>query len=122
MSQEDYSQILHDMDEAEREAFMAKIFDKIRGIKKCEISFYEFVKQAWPQIEGHAFRDNWHIGAICEHLEACSKRDIKKLIINIPPRFMKSTLVSVMWTAWWWLTQPHEKFLYAAYSASLSVS
>jgi predicted phage terminase large subunit-like protein len=120
MSEVDYTHILSEMEESERESFMAKVFDKIKTIKKCEISYYEFAKQAWPQIEGQTFRDNWHIGAICEHLEACSKRQIKKLLINIPPRFMKSTLVGVMWPAWTWINIAHEKFLYASYAASLS--
>ena len=120
MSETDYSLILSEMEDSDRQAFMSKVFDKIKGIKKAEISYYEFAKQAWPQIEGQAFRDNWHIGAICEHLEACSNRQIKKLLINIPPRFMKSTLVGVMWPAWTWINSPHEKFLYASYAASLS--
>ena len=47
-------------------------------------SFHEFIKQAWPAIEGGVtFIDSWHIQAIAEHLEACYSRDIKKLLINI---------------------------------------
>ena len=53
-------------------------------------SFHEFIKQAWPAIEGGvSFVDSWHIQAIAEHLEACYCRDIKKLLINIPPRTSK---------------------------------
>lgn len=85
-------------------------------------SFYEFIKQAWPSIEGTVpFVDSWHIQAIAEHLEACYKRKIKKLLINIPPRTSKSTIVSVMFPAWVWVQNPQEKFLYASYAASLSV-
>ena len=41
------------------------------------------------------FYDNWHIDAISEHLQAVVEGDIKRLIINIPPRHMKSISVAV---------------------------
>ena len=85
-------------------------------------SFHEFIKQAWPAIEGGvSFVDSWHIQAIAEHLEACYLRDIKKLLINIPPRTSKSTIVSVMFPAWVWIHNPEEKFLYSSYAGSLSM-
>lgn len=85
-------------------------------------SLHAFIKQAWPAIEGGVpFVDNWHIQAIAEHLEACYNREIKKLLINIPPRTSKSTIVSVMFPAWVWIRSPQEKFLYASYASSLSV-
>lgn len=84
-------------------------------------SFHEFIKQAWPAIEAELFVDSWHIRAIAEHLEACYRRDIKKLLINIPPRTSKSTIVSVMFPAWVWLHKPEEKFLYSSYTGSLSI-
>lgn len=83
---------------------------------------YEFVKQSWHVVEpGIAFIPSWHIEAICEHLEAVSSGDIRRLLINIPPRHSKSTIVSVMWPMWEWLTSPEQKFLCASYSGSLSI-
>lgn len=85
-------------------------------------SFHKFIKQAWPAIEGGvSFVDSWHIQAIADHLEACYLREIKKLLINIPPRTSKSTIVSVMFPAWVWLHNPEEKFLYSSYAGSLSI-
>ena len=46
---------------------------------------------------------------------------IKRLIINVPPRHMKSISVAVALPAWTWATQPHKKFLYASYASSLSI-
>lgn len=89
---------------------------------RAKESLHEFIKQAWPTIEGSvSFIDSWHIQAIAEHLEACYRREIKKLLINIPPRTSKSTIVSVMFPAWVWLDNPEEKFLYSSYASSLSV-
>ena len=53
-------------------------------------SFHAFVKAAWHIIEGdQEFIDNWHIKAMCEHLEAVHRLEIRKLIINVPPRSSK---------------------------------
>jgi predicted phage terminase large subunit-like protein len=84
-------------------------------------SLYEFVKQSWHVVEpGIPFIASWHIETICEHLEAVSAGEIHRLLINIPPRHSKSTIVSVMWPAWEWITDPAQKFLCASYSGNLS--
>src|SRR5215213_7991301 len=50
-----------------------------------------FVEEAWPVLEPRTcFVANWHIDAICEHLEAITNGELNRLIINIPPRHMKS--------------------------------
>ena len=50
----------------------------------------DFVEQAWPILEpATEFKSNWHIDCICEHLEAMTRGDIKKLILNVPPGSMK---------------------------------
>lgn len=87
----------------------------------AELSLYEFLKQAWPWIEGNTpFVEGWHLKVICEHLEAVANRQIKNLLINMPPRCSKSTLVSIAFPAWVWLRNPSERFLYASYSFSLA--
>jgi hypothetical protein len=45
---------------------------------------------------------NWHIDAICAHLEAVTDGRINRLLINVPPGSSKSLIVSVMWPAWEW--------------------
>lgn len=90
--------------------------------RAAEASLYEFVRQAWHVMEpGVSFVGSWHIEQICEHLEAVSAGDLKRLLINIPPRHSKSTIVSVAWCAWEWIAQPEQKFLAASYSGQLSI-
>lgn len=90
--------------------------------QQAESSLHEFIKQAWPYMEGQTpFIDSWHIQAISEHLEACYYRQIKNLLINIPPRSSKTSLISVAFPAWVWLHNPEEKFMYASYANSLAV-
>lgn len=68
----------------------------------------EFVKAAWHVVEpgGPNGEDtlvwNWHLDALCLHLEAVTDGRIKRLLINIPPGTMKSLIVSVFWPAWEW--------------------
>jgi len=82
---------------------------------------YEFAKACWHVIEpGAVFRDNWHLRVLCDHLMAVSLRQIRDLIINIPPRSMKSLLVSVIWPAWQWTWQPTHKWLFSSYGQSLA--
>ena len=96
--------------------------EQLESIFKAEESLHELTKQAWPYIEGKIpFVDGWHLHAISEHLEALMRREIRNLIINIPPRCTKSSLVSVMLPAWQWVHDPSEQFLYASYAASLSL-
>lgn len=70
---------------------------------------------------GDQYLHNWHIDAMSDHLEACYRREIKRLIINIPPRSMKSISASVAFPAWVLGRDPTSKFICASYSKSLSV-
>lgn len=81
-----------------------------------------FMREAWHVLEpATPFVPNWHIDAIAEHLEAVTEREIKKLVINIPPRMLKSLAVSVFWFCWEWTTKPWTKWLYSSYIEKLSV-
>ncbi|MGD9890706.1 MAG: phage terminase large subunit [Dehalococcoidia bacterium] len=82
----------------------------------------DFVLQAWHVVEPNTpFVDGWHLDAICEHLEAAARGEIRNLCINIPPRFMKSLLVGVFFPCWVWTTQPWKRFLYSSYGQSLAM-
>lgn len=85
-----------------------------------EGDLYEFTKAAWPQLSPHTpFVDNWHLEAVCDHLQACTEGNIQNLIINIPPRHLKSQATQVFWPAWVWAKQPQIKFLCVAYNKNL---
>ena len=82
----------------------------------------EFVRQAWHVVEprSRAFVPGWHIDALAEHLEAVGRGEIAKLLINIPPRHMKSLAVAVFWPAWTWIDRPWTRWLFASYAQGLS--
>lgn len=88
--------------------------------ERAEASLHEFVRQAWPQVENRPFCDNWHIHAICDHLEAVYDKRITNLLINVPPGCSKSLLTCVFWPSWVWINNPAARFLYASYEQSLA--
>ena len=90
--------------------------------RESKTSLYAFTKYCWSVIEPETeFVDGWHIGAICEHLEAVTDFRITRLNINIPPRHMKSILCCVMWPAWVWGTHPGRSFIFGSNSATLAI-
>lgn len=66
--------------------------------------------------------DGWPLEAICGHLEAVTFGDIHRLLINVPPGFMKSLLSNVFWPAWRWgpMDEPHIRFVTFSYAATLT--
>lgn len=91
-------------------------------IEQCRRSLSYFAKQAWEIVEpGRQYKHGWHIDAICAHLEAVSQGQIRNLLINMPPRHMKSLLVSVFWPCWEWTILPETRWLYSSYADSLSI-
>lgn len=90
--------------------------------RKIKESLYEFVKQGFATVEGgRPFVDNWHIGAKCEHLEAVWRGEIKNLLINEPPRELKSTVVNVLFFCWAWANDPGTRWLFTSYAFNLAM-
>ena len=89
----------------------------------CRRSLATFVREAWHVLEpGQPYIHGWHVEAVCEHLEAITSGDLTRLLINIPPGTMKSTLVSVFWPAWEWgpKDMPHIRFIGASHEQGLA--
>lgn len=70
---------------------------------------------------GTPYLPNWHIDAIAEYLMAATKGEITRLVINMPPRSMKSLCVSVAWPAWLLGHDPSSRIMAASYSQILSM-
>lgn len=85
-------------------------------------SLSAFIKKTFETVDpGHTYKHNWHIDCMSEYLEACVKRQLKRLIINVPPRFLKSICTSVALPAWVIGNDPSEQVMAASYSASLAI-
>lgn len=104
----------------QKEQRLLLLQEKLR--RKASTSLHEFVAQAWHVVApSYGFKDNWHIAAICDHLEAVHRGEIRRLLINVPFRTAKSTIVSVLYPAWKWIHAPAHKFLCGSYAAKLAI-
>jgi predicted phage terminase large subunit-like protein len=105
-------------------------FKILEDAERLETSLIEFHKAAWPVFDPAPYVHGWHLDAIAEHLEAVSSGQIRKLLINIPPRHSKTLLASISWPAWLWAKQkqegnplvgPQTKFLCLSYGDTLAL-
>lgn len=89
---------------------------------KAYDDFYTFFRYfAWPVLEpSTTYVDNWHIHALCEHLQGVTDGHISRLLINIPYRQLKSRIVSQAFPAWEWLRAPHLQYLTGSYARDLA--
>jgi hypothetical protein len=84
-------------------------------------SLRAFVPAAWHTVVPNTpYVHGWHIDSICDHLEAVTAGEIRKLQIWVPPGTSKSTIVSICWPVWEWLTRPELRYLTASYDLNLS--
>jgi len=96
--------------------------------EECESSLYTFLMHAWRFIDPAPFKPGWVIDALAEHLEAVVDGEIRRLLINIPPRCSKSSICSVAFPAWVWAQSfksatsgPGVALLHASYAHSLAL-
>lgn len=89
--------------------------------QRCATHLPTFIREAWPILEpATRYVHGWHVDTICEHLEAVTAGELPRLVINQPPRTMKSLTCGVCWIAWEWLSNPAIRWLCASYAADLS--
>ncbi len=82
----------------------------------------DFVRWAWHLVDPHPLVWGPHLDIICDGLERISRGEIRRLLINVPPRHGKTIAVSVLFPAWLWLTRPETRFLAATYHMDLALS
>jgi len=90
----------------------------------CRRSLAEFAKRAWRELEpASELKWGWALDSICAHLEAVTRGEIKRLVINVPPGTMKSLLTSVIWPAWEWGARgtPSHRYISTAHAQSLAI-
>jgi predicted phage terminase large subunit-like protein len=110
-------------DEELRELLRKEIADRRIAEESEQLSgsLSQFVHVSWEHLEPETpYQHNWHVDAICEHLEAVSRGQIKRLQVWVPPQSMKSRLVSILWPAWEWTFAPGTKYWTASYDNHLA--
>jgi hypothetical protein len=83
--------------------------------------FCAFIQRCFHELNSQAaFLMNWHIEVMAAKLEACRLGNIRRLIINVPPRHLKSLCASIALPAWWLGHDPAAQIVCVSYGQELS--
>lgn len=89
---------------------------------RCESSFLDFVVTIFPLVYGLEFKVNRHHRILAKVLEAVYRKEIKRLVINIPPGYSKTELVIILFAAWCFAKEPRCRFMHTSYSDDLALT
>ena len=118
ISLKDIPKVLPLLSLEEQEQLLAQLthLEKLKGRKLAEEKFIEFVNQMWPSFIGGR-----HHKIMAEAFERVARGELKRLIINMPPRHTKSEFASYLLPAWFLGKYPHKKVIQTSHTAELAV-
>lgn len=80
-----------------------------------------FIRKVFETLNpGTLFTENWHHQAIAYQLEPILRGEKTQLVINVPPRTLKSTIISVAYVAYLLGHAPHMRIIVASYNDTLA--
>jgi hypothetical protein len=86
----------------------------------CRRDFRSFALRAFPVLEGGLLELSPHIDIICRLLEKVDDGEVRRALVCIPPRYLKTYLISIAYTAWLLGRNPKTRIVCASYAASLA--
>jgi len=89
---------------------------QLERLEACHANFLDFVKTMWPE-----FITGRHHQIIAEKLERVAAGELKRLIVNMPPRHTKSEFASFLFPAWMIGKNPAMKIIQATHTTELAV-
>lgn len=117
ISLKDIPKILPHLSLVEQEVLLAQLtkLEKLKHKELCQSRFLEFVKHVWP-----TFISGKHHAVMASAFERVARGELKRLIINMPPRCTKSEFASYILPAWFLGQFPHKKVIQASNTAELA--
>jgi predicted phage terminase large subunit-like protein len=114
----DIPQILHKLPPAEQQLLLAELekLEELKGKQLAETKFIKFVEKVWP-----TFIAGRHHAKMADAFERVAKGELKRLIVNMPPRHTKSEFASYLLPAWFLGKYPHKKVIQCSHTAELAV-
>ena len=109
-----YLAVVDSVPEAERNKIFALL--EMDRIERCKDSYLFFVTQMWP-----GFISGKHHQIMADAFERVAAGDLKRLIINMPPRHTKSEFASYLLPSWFLGKFPEKKIIQTAHTAELAV-
>lgn len=93
--------------------------DAIAALLRLDFGF--FLRRAFSELGGaNAYSHNWHIEAILHQLQLVRDGENRRLIVTMPPRHLKSRMISIAWIAWMLGHNPALSFLCVSYGQDLA--
>ena len=109
-----YLSIVDKVPENERNKIFALM--EMDRVERCRESFLFFAQQMWP-----IFISGRHHKIMADAFERVASGDLKRLIINMPPRHTKSEFASFLLPSWFLGKFPEKKIIQTAHTAELAV-
>ena len=90
--------------------------EEAKAKESSRTDFITFVKRMWP-----SFIAGRHHSIMSDAFERVANGELKRLIINMPPRHTKSEFASYLFPAWFLGRYPEKKIIQTAHTAELAV-
>ena len=110
-------QILPQLPDGEKRKVFQQLeaYERMQEQEKARNNFMEFVKKVWPTFIGGR-----HHSRMARAFERVARGELKRLIINMPPRHTKSEFASYLLPAWFLGNYPHKKVIQTSHTAELA--
>ena len=110
---------LEQLSEVDKRAILMDLerYEKAVNKQKSHDDFLFFVEQMWPE-----FISGRHHAKMARAFEKVARGDVKRLIINMPPRHTKSEFASYLLPAWFLGKFPNKKVIQTSHTAELAVN
>ena len=91
----------------------------LKAILRTDLRF--FIRKVFATVSpGEPYLHNWHVDAIVHQLMRVHAGESRRLLINQPPRSLKSICVSVGYVAWLLGHDPKRRVIVASYSGDFA--
>ena len=118
VSLRDIPSVLDKLTESDLRVLEAQLIklEKLKDRELCQDKFIKFVEKVWP-----TFISGRHHKIMAAAFERVARGELKRLIINMPPRHTKSEFASYLLPAWFLGRFPHKKVIQTSHTAELAV-
>ena len=115
---QDMLTLLPKVSDAEKRDILYKLelHEQAEKVENAQNNFIDFVHMVWPN-----FIDGAHHKRMAKAFERVARGEIKRLIINMPPRHTKSEFASYLLPAWFLGKFPQKKVIQTSHTAELAV-
>lgn len=86
----------------------------------CRVDFFAFATRAFPVLEPGKLDMAFHIAIICHLMMKVFRGDVRRALVCIPPRYLKTYLISIAYPAWLLGQDPKARIICASYGIDLA--